>query len=328
MIISKTPFRVSFFGGGTDYPAWYRKEGGAVLSTTIGKYCYITIRTLPKFFEYNYRLRYFNTEEVQKINEIKHPSIRETAKFLDISRPFELVHFAEMPAQSGLGSSSTFTVGLLNAFHAFKGEMVPKTQLMYEAIDIEQNLIPENVGSQDQAAAAHGGFNLFSFKKNGDILNEPIITAPANMTQLNKNLILVFTGFSRTASDIAKYQIANIRERYLELKKMSELTSEAVSILANKSQDIDDFGKLLDIQWTLKKELSSYVTNKTIDDIYQVAIDNGALGGKLLGAGSGGFMLLYVPPGMQNKIRSALKDFLIFDFNFENEGSTIIHYRI
>ena len=326
MIISKTPFRVSFFGGGTDYPAWYQNEGGAVLSTTINKYCYITIRPLPKFFDYNYRLRYFDTEEVQEVSEIKHPSIRETAKFLDISRPFELVHFAEMPAQSGLGSSSTFTVGLLNALHAFKGEMVPKTQLMYEAIDIEQNMIAENVGSQDQAAAAFGGFNLFSFKKDGNILHEPIIMPPQRFKELNKNLILIFTGFSRNASDIAKYQIENIRSRYFELNQMKELTDEAVSILSNKSRKLDDFGKLLDIQWKLKKEMSAHITNSTIDDIYQLAIDNGALGGKLLGAGSGGFMLLYVEPESQDKIKRVFKDFLIFDFSFDSEGSTIIHY--
>lgn len=327
MIISKTPFRVSFFGGGTDYPDWYLKEGGITLSTTIDRYCYVTIRNLPKFFDYNYRLRYFRTEEVNDISEIEHPSIRECAKFLNVSQPFELVHFADMPAQSGLGSSSTFTVGLLHALHALKGKMVSKDQLMKEAIHVEQNVIEENVGSQDQAAAAHGGFNTFEFKCNGEISVKPVILNSNRLKQLSQNLLLVFTGFSRTASDVAKHQIQNISNRYKELEKMCELTNQALDIITDDNRSVEDFGELLNTQWQIKKTMSSHVSNEKINELYDRAIKAGALGGKLLGAGSGGFMLLYTNPDKVDDLKNAFRNFLVFDFKFETDGSTIIHYR-
>ena len=327
MIISKTPFRISFFGGGTDYPAWYNKEGGIVLSTTINKYCYITIRELPKFFDYNYRLRYFITEEVNSIEEIQHPSIRESAKFLGIEKQFELVHFAEMPAQSGLGSSSTFTVGLLHALHAFNNNMVGRNQLMTEAIHVEQNLIKENVGSQDQAAAAYGSFNIFKFQSDGEVRAIPMVTENNRTKELDANLLLLFTGFSRTASSIAAEQIKNIPLKNNELHQMIELTNEAINTLTNPACPLDDFGRLLNEQWRLKKYMSNKITNHAIDDIYDTAMSAGALGGKLLGAGSGGFMLLYVKPEDQSKVKRALQKLLVIDFNFEHEGSSIIHYR-
>ena len=326
MIISKTPFRISFFGGGTDYPAWYDKEGGLVLSTTINKYCYITIRELPNFFDYNYRLRYFKTEEVNSIDEIQHPSIRESTKFLGVEKKFELVHFAEMPAQSGLGSSSTFTVGLLHALHAINNNMVGRNRLMSEAIHVEQNLIKENVGSQDQAAAAYGGLNIFEFKTSGTVRAKPITIHKNRSIELDDNLLLFFTGFSRTASSIAGEQIRNISVKYNELRQMMELTKEANSILVNPARPLDDFGDLLNEQWRIKKTLSNRITNRAIDNIYEAAIAAGALGGKLLGAGSGGFMLLYVKPENQNKVKKVLSKLLFCDFNFECEGSSIVHY--
>ena len=327
MIISKTPFRISFFGGGTDYPGWYNDNGGMVLSTTINKYCYITIRELPQFFDYNYRLRYFKTEEVNSINEIQHPSIRESVKFLGIKTQFELVHFAEMPAQSGLGSSSTFTVGLLNALHALNNNMVGRSQLMSEAIHIEQDLIKENVGSQDQAAAAYGGFNTYEFKTDGSIQATPMTIEKNRVDLLDENLLLFFTGFSRTASSIAGEQIKNISVKKKELRQMMELTKEAISILNNRNRTLDDLGRLLHEQWCVKKTLSNKITNSSIDDIYNTAISAGALGGKLLGAGSGGFMLLYVKPEEQENVKRALSKLLVVDFNFEREGSSIVHYR-
>ena len=327
MIISKTPFRISFFGGGTDYPGWYLEHGGRVISTTINKYCYITIRSIPAFFEYNYRLRYFATEEVLSIDEIKHPAIRETFKFLEIKQNLELVHFAEMPAQSGLGSSSTFTVGLLKALHAFKGEQIWGNRLLKEALHVEQRLIKENVGSQDQAAASFGGFNSIEFKKDSSIIVEPLTISKKRVKDLEDRLILVFTGFSRTASIIAHEQIKNIPSRTKELYKMLDLANDAQEILMDSERPLDDFGYLLNKQWQLKKTMSNLISNQAIDLLYKRAISAGAIGGKLLGAGSGGFMLLYVPLNNKAELLNKLDDCTIVDFNFESDGPRIIHYK-
>jgi len=326
MIISRTPFRITFFGGGTDYPVWYNKYGGAVLNATINKYCFITVRYLPPFFDYNYRIRYYKYEETNTLDEIKHPSVRESAKFLNIDKGIEVVHNADLPAQSGLGSSSTFTVGLLNSLYALKNKMPTKRELALNAIHIEQKLIKENVGSQDQTAAAFGGINQISFSKKDTIDVDPIIISKKRREQLEGNLMLFFTGFSRTASDIAKKQIETTNQRFNELSKMIEIFDEGLRILKNDRSDLNMFGKLLNEQWEIKRSLTNKISNKNIDQIYKAGIDAGAIGGKLLGAGGGGFMLFYVPKENQEKVKNALKSKLFVPFRFEYTGSKIIYF--
>jgi D-glycero-alpha-D-manno-heptose-7-phosphate kinase len=326
VIISRTPFRISFLGGGTDYPNWYKEHGGCVISTTINKYSFITVRYLPPFFDYKYRIRYFAHEETQTLNEIKHPSVRECAKYLQIKKGFEIVHNADLPAQSGLGSSSTFTVGLLNALYSLKNYMPTKKELALDAIHVEQNLIGEYVGSQDQTAAAFGGLNKISFNSMNDIEVDPIILSSERRYALQENLMLFFTGFSRNASDLAKVQIEATCNNENKLNTIVEICNEGLSLLVDTKQPLDNFGKLLGEQWKVKRELTDKISNKEIDSIYEAGLSAGALGGKLLGAGGGGFILFYVNKNKQYKVRSALKKLLYIPFGFEFTGSKIIYY--
>ena len=326
MIISRTPFRISFFGGGTDYPIWYENHGGIVVSATINKYCFITVRNLPPFFKYKHRIRYYQHEETLTSNEIKHPSVRECIKFLSINKGLEIVHSADLPAQSGLGSSSTFTVGLLNALHALQNYMPTKRELALEAIHVEQNLIGESVGSQDQTAAAFGGLNKISFDKVRNFEVKPVIVSEKRLFELQNNLMLFFTGFARTASIIAKKQIEVTPQKESELNMMVEVCNESLALLTDNRKPIEEFGKLLNEQWKIKRSITNKISNTDIDAIYLAGIKAGALGGKLLGAGGGGFMLFYVPKGKQNSVKKALKSKLFVPFRFEFTGSKIIYY--
>jgi D-glycero-alpha-D-manno-heptose-7-phosphate kinase len=326
MIISKTPFRISFFGGGTDYPLWYRNNGGAVLSTTIDKYCYITLRYLPPFFEHRYRVVYSKVEKVKKIDEIQHPAVKSLLKYFKIKDGVELHHDGDLPARSGLGSSSAFTVGLINALYALKGTMVPKYRLAMDAIHLERDILKECVGSQDQVAVSYGGFNKISFSKDNKFYVEPIIMSPKKLEELQSHLVLYFTGLSRIASKVAKKQVSLIPKSEKQLFAMHRKVDEARDLLA-KGEDIKNFGKLLHESWQLKKCLTDRISNPMIDDIYNAAISAGATGGKLLGAGAGGFMLLFVKPSMQARLKKRLKNLLEVKFNFESAGSQIIFYR-
>jgi D-glycero-alpha-D-manno-heptose-7-phosphate kinase len=326
MIISRTPFRISFFGGGTDYPVWYKAHGGIVMSSTINKYCYLTVRKLPPFFDYKHRIRYYKNEEVGSLEEIEHPSVREISKFLNISDGIEVVHSADVPAQSGLGTSSTFSVGLLNALHALQNYMPTKRELALNAINIEQNIIGESVGSQDQVAASFGGFNKIEFSQDRVFDVAPIILSEDRLLDLQSKLLLCFTGFARSASSIASKQIEQTKNKYTELQSMTEIAHEAMNVLSNQRSQMDDFGKLLGKSWAIKKSLTSAISNGHIDDIYQAGINAGAIGGKLLGAGSGGFMLFYAPETCHNKIKETLNSKLFVPFRFESTGSKIIYF--
>lgn len=326
MIISRTPFRVSFFGGGTDYPAWYREHGGAVLSTTINKYCYITCHYLPPFFDYKYRIRYYHREEVNRIDDIQHPSVRECLRFMQVHHGVDMVHHADLPARSGLGSSSTFTVGLLHALYAMKHEMPTKRELAIHAIHIEQDRIKESVGSQDQTIAAFGGLNRIEFGGAHEILVRPIILPPAKLQRLEQHLMLFFTGFARTASDVAEEQIQQIPAKKDNLRHMMQLVDEATSILQCKEERLEEFGRLLHEQWLIKRDMSCKISNCYIDTIYQTGVQAGALGGKLLGAGGGGFMLFFVRPEQQRQVKEALKHLLYVPSRFDHLGSQIIYY--
>jgi D-glycero-alpha-D-manno-heptose-7-phosphate kinase len=326
MIITRTPFRISFFGGGTDYPVYYKENGGVVLSTTINKYCYITCRYLPPFFNHKFRIRYTKKEETQTIDEIQHPSVRECLKFLRISKGIEMLHTGDIPAMSGIGSSSAFTVGLLNSLCALEGKMITKRNLAFDAIHVEQELIGENVGSQDQVAAAFGGFNRIEFGGSEGVFVQPITITQEKLDYLQSSLLFYFTHYSRNASEIAAEQIKETSKKLKELHEMRKMADEAINILNSNHAPIDDFGRLLHESWMLKKELTNKISNDNIDKIYQVARSAGALGGKLCGAGGGGFMLLFVPPENQPKVKEALKDLLLVPFRFENLGSHVIFY--
>ena len=325
MIISRTPTRVSFFGGGTDYPGWYKNHSGAAISASINKYNYITVRNLPPFFKYKHRIRYYVHEEVNEIGDIQHPSVRECSRFLSVSTGLEVVHNADLPARSGLGSSSSFTVGMLNSLYALQRYMPTKQELAENAIHIEQNLIGENVGSQDQVAVAFGGFNYIKFNKNSTIEVNPIIISESRLSKLQSHLMLCFTGFSRTASEIAKGQISRIEVNSSILSEISELTSEALVILTNEKTDIKLFGELLNVQWKLKKKLDETISNMQIDTIYDKSMSQGAIGAKLLGAGAGGFLLIFAEPDKQDQIKKSLGGNLFVPFRFDFTGSSIIY---
>lgn len=325
MVITRTPFRISFFGGGTDYPIWYKDNKGAVLSTTIDKYCYITCRYLPPFFDYKHRIVYSKYEHVNKINEIVHPAVREVFRFMKIQKGLEIHHDGDLPARSGLGSSSAFTVGLLSALYALKGKIISKKRLALEAIHVEQDMIKEYVGSQDQVIVAFGGLNKIEFHGNHNIQVTPVTIADTRLKKLQDHLMLFFTGISRTASDIAKDKIAQIPLKSAELKEMHLMVNEAIDIL-NGDQDIKQFGRLLHESWKLKKSLSIKISTCIIDEIYQRAMKNGAIGGKILGAGGGGFILFFVPPEKRLRLQKALRDLLYVPFNFDTTGSQIVYY--
>ena len=325
MIITRTPFRVSFFGGGTDYAAWYAENSGSVLATTINKYCYITCRYLPPFFGYKHRIVYSKREEVKTIDEIDHPSVRECMRFMKIDRGLEIHHDGDLPARSGLGSSSSFTVGFLHALYALKGQMVTKRQLALDAIHVEQERIKENVGSQDQTLAAFGGFNRIDFGGDHHIQVQPITLEAERLDQLQDHLMLCFTGFSRIASEVTGEHIKKVSRNKKALRTMHQMVEEAINIL-NSNRDIADFGKLLHESWLLKRGLTDKISTPQIDDIYSAALGAGAIGGKLLGAGSGGFVLFFARPEQQAKIKESL-NLLQAPFRFEDLGSQVIFYQ-
>ncbi len=326
MIISRTPFRVSFFGGGSDYPQWYREHGGAVLATAIDKYCYISCRRLPPFFDYKHRLVYRKQETVNEIAEIQHPAVRGVFTYFRWDQGVEIHHDGDLPARSGLGSSSAFTVGLINALRAMQGRLISKEELGTLAIHIEQDVIQENVGSQDQISAAYGGFNRIDFRRDGSIEVQPMVLPVERLGAFQKNLMLVFTGFARIASEVAKSKIGNLAKRAEEIHRMTAMVDEGVQVLA-KNHPLADFGGLLHEAWTHKRKLSEMVTTDEIDRIYAQAREAGAIGGKLLGAGGGGFMLLFVAPERQAAVREQLAKFVHVPFEFDMSGSRIVLYQ-
>lgn len=325
MIITKTPFRMSFFGGGTDMESFFKEYGGAVLSSTFDKYCYVNVRHLPRFFEWSSEFSYSKTERVSDVDLIEHPAIRNAMKMLDMHE-IRLSYEADLPARSGLGTSSSFAVGMLNAFHALKGKYADKQRLANEAIYLERVLCNEAGGWQDQIAASFGGMNKISFNKNGTYEVTPIIIHPERKKQLNDNLMMFFTGFTRISSDMQKMNASGYLDRITELQEMYKLVDEAKMILENNHSDLDDFGRLLHITWQLKRKTGQAITTNSIDELYKKGIKAGALGGKLLGAGGGGFLIFYVQEGKKESVIEAMKDLLYVPFCFEDGGTRVIHY--
>lgn len=326
MIISRTPFRVSLFGGGTDYPAWYRAHGGAVLAATIDKYCYLSCRYLPPFFEHRTRLVYSKIESCKNNEEVSHPAVRAVLGFLRIERGVEIHHDGDLPARSGMGSSSAFTVGLLNGLHALQGRMVSKAQLASESIFIEQDVLQETVGSQDQVMAAHGGLKHVCFSPDDAISTRPVTVSRERANDLNAHLMLFYTGIVRTASDVATSYVADIEAKRRQLRRLGEMVTEAMAILTS-DQDLFAIGHLLHDAWLAKKSLSAKVSNSQVDALFGAALSAGALGGKLTGAGGGGFLLLFVPPDRHAHVKSALSELIHVPFKFESAGSQIIFYE-
>lgn len=322
MIITKTPFRMSFFGGGTDIPEFFREHGGAVLSTTFDKYCYVIVRHLPRFFEYSTELSYSRIERVTDIDAIEHPAIRNAMKMLDM-KEIRLTYEADLPARSGLGTSSSFAVGMLNAFHAMQGQHVSKKQLADEAIHLERALCKEAGGWQDQIAAAYGSLNRINFSGDGyEVI--PLEISKERKAQLNQNLMMFFTGFTRFSSDVQKANNITAEAKTAQLKQMLALVDDAQNILVDENADLDDFGHMLDHTWKLKRGTGSAVSTGTIDSLYEKGIAAGALGGKLLGAGGGGFLVFYVPPEHQESVRQAMQELLHIPFKFEDKGTQIL----
>lgn len=324
MIITKTPFRMSFFGGGTDMPTFFNEHGGAVLSTTFDKYCYVTVRHLPQFFDYTSELVYSRIEQVDCIDKMEHPLVRNAIKFLDMHE-LRVNYESDLPARTGLGTSSSFAVGLLNAFYALKGKYASKKQLADEAIYIERELCKESGGWQDQIAASFGGFNRIDFKINGYEVS-PIIISPKRKQQLNDNLMLFFTGFSRFSSEIQQSTFASIKDKTAQLKEMLALVDKAQEVLVNGKSDLDEFGRLLDVTWRLKRQTGAKISTGSIDGLYEKGLKAGALGGKLLGAGGGGFLVFYVQPEKKQSVMMAMKDLLYVPFEFENGGTQVLYY--
>jgi D-glycero-alpha-D-manno-heptose-7-phosphate kinase len=327
MIITSTPLRISFFGGGTDYPVWYRQYGGSVLSTTIDKSCFITCRWLPPFFEYHSRISYTKVENVEQNNVIQHPSVRACLQFLGIDDGIEIHHIADLPARSGLGTSSAFTVGLLLGLYALKNQMRDKHALATEAIHVEQELLREAVGAQDQVSAAHGGFNRINFDTDGSIEVRRMLASPNRLAELEQHLALYFTGFSRFASEIAQEQLRMTPHKKQELDTMLQFVDEAEAIIASPDRPMNEFGRLLHESWKIKRTLTQKISNASIDEIYEAGLSAGALGGKLLGAGGGGFMLFFVPPERREALRTRLKKLLCIPFAFSNRGSHVVVYE-
>jgi D-glycero-alpha-D-manno-heptose-7-phosphate kinase len=326
MIITRTPFRISFFGGGTDYRAWAEKYGGCVVATTINKYCYITCRHLPPFFEHKHRIVYSKIENVVNPADIQHPAVRAVLLNSDCDRGLEIHHDGDLPARAGLGSSSSFTVGLLNALKALQGRHISHEELAKLAIHIEQDVIRENVGSQDQISAAYGGFNRIEFPPGGGFRVDPIVLPRERLDAFQDRLMLFFTGLSRFASEIAKSKIENLHERRAELMRMREMTDEGISLLRG-DRSLDSFGELLDQGWQFKRRLSDKVSTAEVDKIYDEARSAGAIGGKLLGAGGGGFMLFFVRPEDQPRVREKLQRLVHVPFRFEQSGSRVVLYQ-
>ena len=327
MVITSTPLRISFFGGGTDYPVWYREHGGAVLATTIDKRCYITCRRMPPFFEYHSRISYSRVENVLRNADIEHPSVRSCLKFMGMDEGLEIHHVADLPARTGLGTSSAFTVGLLLGLYALQDRMRDKHALATDAIHVEQDVLQETVGAQDQVSAAYGGFNRINFQVDGSIEVKRVLAPPKRLEELEQHLALYFTGFSRTASEIAQEQVRLTSQRKRELETMFQFVDEAESIVTNPERPLDEFGRLLHEGWQIKRSLTQKITSPQIDEIYEAGLSAGALGGKLLGAGGGGFMLFYVPPEKRQALRERLKKLLCVPFGFSNRGSHVVVYE-
>lgn len=327
MIITRTPFRISFFGGGTDYPTWYRQNGGTVLATTIDKYCYVSCRYLPPFFEHRHRIVYSKIENVQTVDEIVHPAVRAILADMGPDRGLEIHHDGDLPARSGLGSSSSFTVGLVHTLMALEGKYASKDFLAAQAIRLEQDVMKEHVGSQDQVSAAYGGFNIIEFTRDDHFIVSPMILAKARTAELQSHLMLFFTGLSRFASEVAKSKIDNFSRKERELRRMGEMVAEAIMILQSGETPVLEFGRLLAEAWEYKRSLSDKVSTPEIDDIYDAGRRAGAIGGKLLGAGGGGFLLLFAPPEVQPAVRAALKHLVHVPFRFENDGSRVVMYQ-
>ncbi len=328
MIITQTPFRMSFFGGGTDMKEFFNEYGGAVLSTTFDKYCYVTARHLPPFFDYKTELSYSKIERVKEIDEIVHPAVKNAMKMLDM-KDIRLTYEADLPARSGLGTSSSFAVGMLNAFHCLKGQYADKKKLADQAIYLERDLCQEAGGWQDQIAASFGGFNKITFKDNSYEVT-PLIISPERKRLLNDSLMMFFTGFTRFSSDVQKANQATPETKAAKierLKEMLRLVDDAQKVLVDQSADLNDFGRLLDHTWKLKRQTGSAVSTSGIDALYDKGMAAGALGGKLLGAGGGGFLVFYVPKEKQAAVREAMKDLLYIPFKFENGGTKVIYYE-
>lgn len=324
MIITKTPFRMSFFGGGTDFNGFFNEHGGAVLSTTFDKFAYVTVRKLPPFFDYKTHITYSKEEKVNETSEIVHPAIRNAMQWLNLDN-IRMTYEADLPARSGLGTSSSFAVGMLSAFYALKGQYADKRKLADDAIYLERTLCQESGGIQDQIAASFGGFNRINFSRDGYSVN-PLIMSSERKKELNDHLMLFFTGFSRFSSDIQKGTEKSMKDKTQQLLEMYALVDDAEKILVDKNTSLDEFGKLLDYTWKLKRGISSGISTDSIDEQYSKAIDAGALGGKLLGAGGGGFLLFYVPLEKQEAVKKALEGQMYVPFKFENEGTKVIYY--
>lgn len=324
MIITKTPFRMSFFGGGTDMENFFRENGGAVLSTTFDKYCYVNVRHLPRFFDYSIEISYSKTERVTDIDMIQHPAIRNAMKMLDMHE-IRLTYEADLPARSGLGTSSSFAVGMLNAFYALKGKYADKKKLADEAIYLERELCKEAGGWQDQIAASFGGFNRINFSDEGyEVL--PVIISPERKRKLNQNLMMFFTGFTRFSSDVQKANTIGKGDKTKQLKEMLLLVDEAEKVLTDRQTDLNEFGRMLDHTWKLKRQTGNAVSTSDIDLLYEKGMKAGALGGKLLGAGGGGFLVFYVEPDKQDNVKNAMDNLLHIPFQFEDGGTQVIHY--
>jgi D-glycero-alpha-D-manno-heptose-7-phosphate kinase len=327
MIISRTPFRVSFFGGGTDYPDWFREHGGEVLATTIDKYCYISLRELPPFFEHRFRVVYSIVENVKQVGDIAHPAVRGVLERMRADKGLEIHHDGDLPARAGLGSSSAFTVGLLRAMHALEGRHISREALASEAIEVEHCVLREPVGLQDQISAAFGGFNHIVFRRDGTYEVEPMILPRERLTALQDHLLLVFTGISRLAPEVAQTVIDNLKSRTEELRAMQQMVRQAIDVLSSAHAGLVEFGGMLHDAWMLKRRLSPRISNATIDQMYETARRAGAVGGKLLGAGGGGFVLLFVRPEDRTRVREALRELITVPFRFETSGCRIVLYQ-
>jgi len=323
MIISRTPYRISLFGGGTDFPAWYRRHGGAVLAATIDKYCYLSARYLPPFFDHKYRIVWSHIEICKNKEEIQHPAVRAAIEHLEISQGLEIHHVGDLPARSGMGSSSAFTVGLLRALYALKGRMINKHDLAIESIHLEQNVLKEAVGSQDQVSASYGGLNRIDFFPNGEISVIPVTIPAERIKELESHLMLFYTGIKRTSSDVTQQFVQDMNAKKRQLRIMKDLVEEAIQIL-NSRHDVRDLGELLYEAWEVKRTLSGAVSNQSVDNIYDRAIEAGAIGGKLTGAGGGGFLLAFVPPAKHASVKQALSELIHVPIKFDSSGSQII----
>jgi D-glycero-alpha-D-manno-heptose-7-phosphate kinase len=324
MIITKTPYRVSFFGGGTDFPLWFREHGGRVISTSINKYCYITCRRKPAFFPHKHRFVYSEIEDVNDISATRHPAIKGVLEWMQWTDGLEIHHDGDLPARSGLGSSSAFTVGLLQAMHRLQNTTLAAEELAKQAIHVEQKVIGEVVGCQDQIAVAYGGFNRIDFNPDETFSVTPITIDANRLADLQNHLLLFFTGFSRFASDIESSKLVNFSQKSDSLQRMMDMVVEAEDILKNNNRDLQQFGWMLQEAWEYKKSLSSIVSTSAIDEIYNKAITAGALGGKILGAGGGGFMLFFVPPEKHSAVRSSLAELIEVPFLFEQDGCSVV----